>query len=282
MKRFALALAAALLTVGVLPGLASAAEVQVGSTTTALAPPTCPQESTVQATETGCAIVLDHTTAYETISDGTTNPDEITTPGVVDSFTLAISDLYIEGATLTSEINTLDTNWGSPPSVQLAVLRQIPSSNGLRYAVAAESPVISVLPYITGQATGTVTEFPLLQALPVVKGEILAITVPTWAPILTFGLSSTSFAYSQSHTQILTGTGTAQKSSCESSSTGSLAQSLIGDQANYSCNFAGTRLEYTALEITAPSVSASAKHHAKRAKAVKQARRKAHAKHASH
>jgi hypothetical protein len=44
MKRLTLALAAALLTAGVLPGLASAQEVQVGNTTTALAAPTCPQE----------------------------------------------------------------------------------------------------------------------------------------------------------------------------------------------------------------------------------------------
>jgi len=244
MKRFALALGAAVLTVGVLPGLASAQEIQVGNTTTALAAPVCPQEATVTATETDCAIVLTKTTAYETLSDGVADPTTITQPGVIDSFTLGISGLAIQGASLSTELTTLDDNWGGAPSAQLTVLRQVPGQSGVRYEVAAQTPVMPLQPYLGG-----VVEFPLIAPLPVVKGELLAITVPTWAPILTFGLPSADFSYSQSHTEILSGT----KSSCESSSTGTLAQSTLGDQANYTCNFAGTRLEYTALEITAPT-----------------------------
>jgi hypothetical protein len=256
MKRLPLALVVALFAAGALPGLASAHEIQVGSTTTPLSAPTCPQEATVAATETDCAIVLTRTTAYETLSDSLSNPTLITTPGVIDSFTLGISGLVIQGATLRSELKTLNTNWGGPPSAQLAVLRPIASSGGARWAVAAQSPVMPLAPYLNG-----VVEFPLITPIPVVKGEVLAITVPTWAPILTFGLSTSDFSYTQSHTQIITGTGTAKKSSCETTATTTLAQLTLGDQAQYTCAFQGTRVEYSALEVTAPSVSASSRTH---------------------
>jgi hypothetical protein len=251
MKRLTLALGAALLAAGVVPGLACAQEIQVGSTTTALSPPTCPQEATVTETETDCAIVLTKTTAYETLSDGVSDPTVITTPGVIDSFSLGVSGLVIQGATLSSELTTLDDNWGGPPSAQLTVLRPVASNGGARWAVAAQSAVMPLQPYLGG-----VVELPVFPSIPVVKGEVLAITVPTWAPILTFGLSTSDFSYTQSHTQILTGTGTAQKSSCETTATTTLAQLTLGDQAQYTCAFQGTRVEYTALEVTAPSLSA--------------------------
>jgi hypothetical protein len=261
MKRLTLALAAALFTAGVVPGLASAQEIQVGSTTTALSAPTCPQEATVTATEKDCAIVLTKTTAYETLSDGVLDPTLIKSPGVVDSFSLGISGLVIQGVTLASEITTLNDNWGGAPSAQLTVLRPVASNGGARWAVAAQSPVMPLQPYLGG-----VVEFPLIAPLPVVKGEALAITVPTWAPILTFGLSTSDFSYTQSHTQILTGTGAARKSSCETTTTSTLAQLTLGQQAQYTCAFQGTRVEYTALEITAPTLSASSRKRHQRAR----------------
>jgi hypothetical protein len=262
MKRLTLALAAALLIVGVVPGLASAQEIQVGSTTTALSAPTCPQEATVAETESDCAIVLTKTTAYETLSDGVSSPTLITTPGLIDAFSLGISGLVIQGATLSSELTTLNDSWGGPPSAQLTVLRPVASNGGVRWAVAAQSPVMPLQGYLGG-----VVEFPLSTGIPVVRGEVLAITVPTWAPILTFGLSTSNFSYAQSHTQILTGSGASQKSSCETTATATLAQLTLGDQAQYTCAFQGTRVEYTALEVTAPSVSASSRrrHHRRHA-----------------
>ena len=138
MKRLALALVAALLTAGVVPGLASAQEIQVGSTTTPLSSPTCPQEATVAETEQDCAIVLTKTTAYETLSDGTSSPALITTPGLIDSFTLGVSGLAIQGASLSKELSTLDTTWGGPPSAELTVLRPVASKR--RRALGRRGP----------------------------------------------------------------------------------------------------------------------------------------------
>ncbi len=276
MKRLVLALGAALVIAAAVPGLASATEVQVGNTTTALAAPTCPQQATVQQTEAGCEIVLTKTTAYETLSDGVANPDLITQPGVIDSFTLGISGLVIQGANLSTELSTLNTNYGGAPAVQLTVLRPVPSILGPRWAVAAQSASMPLTPYLGG-----VVEFPLISPIPVVRGEMLAVTVPTWAPILTFGLSTTQFSYSQSHTQILTGTGTSQTSSCTTTSAPTLAQLTLGQQALYTCNFQGTRVEYSALEITAPAPGAAVRrHHRRHAHAPGRRRRGHHRAHA--
>ena len=82
------------------------------------------------------------------------------------------------------------------------------------------------------------------------RGELVALTVPTWAPVLSFDLSTTKFSYSQSRTLSRTTGGT---SSCNTSAGANLAQITIGQLSNYSCNFPGTRVEYSALEITTPA-----------------------------
>jgi hypothetical protein len=68
--------------------------------------------------------------------------------------------------------------------------------------------------------------------------------------VLSFELSTSKFSYSQSRTFSRTTAGT---SSCSTSAGANLAQITIGELSNYSCNFVGTRLEYSALEITTPA-----------------------------
>jgi hypothetical protein len=86
--------------------------------------------------------------------------------------------------------------------------------------------------------------FPLATSLPVARGDVIALTTPTWAPVLSIDLSSKRFAYRQSRT-----------SGCSSPPSSSVAQS-VGQSTQYLCNYAGTRVEYSATEVT-PSVPAS-------------------------
>lgn len=262
MKRFALALATACLTAVAVPGLASATEVQLGSTATALAAPACQQQATVAQTEADCEIALDQTTVYQTQSDGTANPDLITSPGVIAAFSVGISGLYIQGASLSSLLASADSRYGGPPSVQLTVLRPLANRPGKRWAVAAQSPVIQLKHFISGQAGGSVTEFPLLAPIPVVRGEMVAITIPTWAPILSIGMATTQFAYVQSHSpQVSTAAGASKRASCQNDVSPTRAQLTLGQQAEYRCAYTGARVEYSALEITAPSMHAAIRTH---------------------
>src|SRR5438046_2782752 len=70
--------------------------------------------------------------------------------------------------------------YGGEPAIRLAVLRY---NRRLRYKLIAQSSVIKVKRYF-----GRVVQFPLYKTLPVKRGDVVAITVPTWAPILSVGL----------------------------------------------------------------------------------------------
>lgn len=254
MKRVVSALAATLVAAVLVPAAASAQEVQVGVTASPLISPTCP--AGLPASE--CTIVLTQVTAYETLRDGISNPTTIKKAGVISSFSVGLSGTD----TITAkDIAYLNKVHGGPAEVQLTILRPTGTINNPSYRVAAESPAFPIRNLL-----GQVVEFPLIAPLPVVRGEVVALTVPTWAPVLSFDLSTTKFSYSQSRTKMkvssstgtTTGTtttsttGTKTVSSCNTSASGNLAQFAVGQLSNYSCSYPGTRVEYSALEITTP------------------------------
>jgi hypothetical protein len=273
MKRVVLALTATLVAAVLVPALASAQELQVGVTASPLISPTCP--SGLPASE--CTIVLTQVTAYETRRDGIVNPTTIKKSGVLASFTVGLSGT---GTINAKDVAYLNKVHGGPAEVQLTVLRPTGTVNNPSYRVAAESPV-----YLVHGLLGQIAEFPLVAPLPVVRGEIVALTVPTWAPVLSFDLDTSKFSYSQSRTKMkvsstagTTTTGTTTTSTTTSTTTGkavsscntpaavNLAQLTIGQLSNYTCDYPGTRVEYSALEITTPAgfTSAVRKHAALR------------------
>jgi hypothetical protein len=88
---------------------------------------------------------------------------------------------------------------------------------------------------------GQVVQFPLLTTLSVSPGEVIGLSVPTWAPVLSFDLLPKRFAYRQSRT-----------ANCNHPASAIQAQLSIGATASYLCNYPGTRVEYTATEVTTP------------------------------
>jgi hypothetical protein len=250
MKRAVRALAAASLASAVLPAAASAAEVQIGVTTSPLVSPTCPADAQGQS----CTIILEQVTAYETLRDGMANPDTVRRSGVISAFTLGLAGTsLITPAILAAE----NQKYGGPPEAQLTAL--IPTGTPARpsFRVAAQTGVIKLRSEL-----GKVAQFPLVTPLPVVRGEVLALTVPTWAPVLSIEQTTTKFAYAQSRTKQVVSvkvknssgaTVTKRTSSCNTTGTANFAQVVVGQLSGYSCNYAGTRIEYSALEITTPA-----------------------------
>jgi hypothetical protein len=233
----------------VVPGAASAANVQIGVTKTPLVAPTCPAD----ATGNSCRILLTQVTAYETLSDGVASPDTIKQSGVISSFTLGLTGTtLITPAIYASKV----TAFGGPPEAQLTALVPTGTAASPSYRVVAQSEVVKLK-----SEFGQVAEFPLTTPLPVVRGEVLALTIPTWAPVLAIEQTPTQFSYSQSRaksmvtTKVATKTGTKieKVSSCNTSSTVNLAQVVVGELSNYTCDYPGARIEYSALEITTPS-----------------------------
>lgn len=227
-----------------LPAVASAAEVKIGVTTSPLVSPTCP--ANVSATD--CTIVLAQVTGYETRRDGVVNPDTIKQSGVISSFKIGVAGPSIITSTVLAH---LDKVYGGPPEAQLTVLRSTGTRTRPTYRVAAESAVFNLRSEL-----GKVAELPLVTPLPVVRGEVLALTVPTWAPVLTFQLSTTKFSYAQSRSAVASSTGGTP--TCDNTLPVNLAQIVVGELSNYACSYPGTRIEYSALEITTPPGFSSA------------------------
>ena len=250
MKRAVSAVAAVVVAAAFLPAAASAAEVQIGVTTSPLISPTCPPG----ATGSKCTILLDHVTAYETLRDGIANPDTIKRSGVISSFTLGLAGTNLITPSLYASIST---SYGGPPEAQLTALVPTGTATNPSFRVAAQTTVVKLQSEL-----GKVAEFPLLTPLPVVRGEILALTVPTWAPVLSIQQDKTKFSYAQSRinvpvtVQVKNSSGTLvnqRVSACNTTSTVNLAQIVVGELSGYSCSYPGNRIEYSALEITTPT-----------------------------
>jgi hypothetical protein len=237
MKRSALALPVAVLTAGLAPSAALASEVQVGATASPLVAPACPKG----VSQANCTIVLTQVTALETMRDGVAYPTRIRHAGEIVSFTLGLSALSSDRKTAQQDISFLNSTYGGPAKAELTVLRPRGKSSSFGWSVAAASTPVKLERYL-----GQVAEFPLSQPLPVVPGETLALTVPTWAPVLSFDLDAKKFAYRQS-----------RRASCTHPAAALQAQLTIGQSAKYGCDYPGTRVEYTAREILSPSASAS-------------------------
>jgi len=101
--------------------------------------------------------------------------------------------------------------------------------------VLARSPLQTLTPYF-----GQTVQFPLATTLPVEKGNLVALTVPTWAPTLALGLGKGN-VWKASR----------DRDSCDDTQTQS-AQTDINDLHQYKCKYRTARLAYSATLITTP------------------------------
>ena len=215
---------------------AMADTVELGATSSSLVAPTCPKG----VSPANCTIILTRTTALETLRDGVTYPTTAKSSGRIVAFTVGLSRLDSNPSTARQDIHFLDSTYGGTTRVQLTVLRAVGPRSQRDWQAIASSPVIHVQPFL-----GQVVRFPLPTSLPVRAGDTVALTTPTWAPVLSIDLSTKQFAYRQS-----------RSTSCDLPPSTSAAQS-VGQSTQYRCNYTGTRVEYSATEITSGASTAA-------------------------
>ncbi len=226
------ALAAIGTLAALIPAAAAAQILELGIPKTPLVAPVCP--STVSAAN--CTIILTQVTALETIRDGVAYPTTVTKAGKIVAFTVGLSRLDKNVVTAKKDVHFLDATYGGTAQAAVTVLKPVGKKAFRRWAVAAQSPVYHLQPYL-----GQVVQFPLDTSIPVVPGEVIALSTPTWAPVLSFNLPTKKFAYRQSRT-----------ANCNSPASTNQAQTTVGQSARYLCNYPGTAVEYSATEITNP------------------------------
>jgi hypothetical protein len=227
-----LAAAAALLGFALAAAPASARIIELGVPKTPLVSPTCP--SSLPPSQ--CTIILTRATALETIRDGFAYPTTVKTAGQIVAFTVGLSALTSDRATRKSYIHSLDTSYGGTTQLAITVLRPVGPKKFRRWQVVGESTMFHVQPFL-----GQVVQFPLTTSLSVQRGDTIALTTPTWAPVLSILQSTKKFAYRQS-----------RKANCNNPPATDQAQLTPGQSAPYQCDYPGTRVEYSATEVTTP------------------------------
>jgi hypothetical protein len=131
-----------------------------------------------------------------------------------------------------SQVSFFNRRLGGEASAGLSLLKP---GRRLFGRVMAQSPIVQLQPFF-----GQTVQFPLEQSLPAKKGQLLALTVPTWAPALATNLGGdTSWRASR------------PAGECDDTET-QTAQAEVKDLAQYRCLYQRVRLTYTATLVTEP------------------------------
>ena len=220
MKRASLAYLGALALTLVLPSGTLATETQLGvvpTTQAAMTAPSCPG--------TPC-LAVSRTTGFQAKVGTLRGPFVVPRDGRIVAWSIAL------GNPTKQQSQYFDTQEGGAASAGIAVLKSSPKLN---YTLVAASPVQPLTAYF-----GQTVQFPLDQSIPVTKGELVALSVPTWAPALALGFGNdTSWRASRSRKQCTT-----TNSQTVHATTGSTVQ--------YYCLYRTARLTYSATLISTP------------------------------
>lgn len=120
--------------------------------------------------------------------------------------------------------------FGMPPEARLAILRHVPGTNPPRYSLSSQGAVHVLSPYL-----GQTVRFGA--SLSVQRGDMVALTIPTWAPAFAQGLSAAN-AWRASR---LPGKCTNANDVRQGD-----PQQTVGRRATYGCRYSTARLLYTA------------------------------------
>ncbi len=213
------ALSIAVLAALAVPGAAPARVIEVGSLTTEteLPAPSCP---------TRPCFAVSRTTGYQAKVGTNRGLMKVPANGRIVAWTIRLSR---PGR---SQITFFNRRLGGESSAGITVLKP---GRRLFGRVMAQSPIVQLQPFF-----GQTVQFPLEESLPARKGQVIALTVPTWAPALATNLGAdTSWRASR------------PAGECDDTET-QTAQSEVRDLAQYRCLYQRVRLTYTATLITEP------------------------------
>lgn len=119
---------------------------------------------------------LTRTTGFQAAIGGSHNAMVVGQAGRVVSWTITLSKPNAD------EVSFFDQLTGGPPQAALVTLRQ---GANYRFRVVGVTPTVLLTPIL-----GTTSVFTLAEPLSVTPGEVLGLSIPTWAPTLALGGSS--------------------------------------------------------------------------------------------
>jgi len=123
--------------------------------------------------------------------------------------------------------------FGTPPEARLAILRRVPGTNPPRYNLRSQGSIKVLTPYL-----GQTVKFG--SSLKVEKGDIVGLTVPTWAPAFAQDLPANEVWRASRAPGTCTNSTDIRQGE---------PQERIGTRATYGCRYSTARLLYTATLV---------------------------------
>lgn len=180
--------------------------------------PSCP-ESPCQA--------IGSVTGFQVNTSQGSLPFRVRRDGTIKSWTLTLSQ------PTSSQRSFFNSFFGTPPEARLAILRRVAGTNPPRYALRAQGSVHVLSPYL-----GQTVKFGA--SLRVKTGDIVGLTVPTWAPAFAQGLpSDNSWRASREAGKCVDSIDVRQGE----------PQDKVGTRAEYGCKYSTARLLYTVTVV---------------------------------
>jgi hypothetical protein len=166
-------------------------------------------------------------TGFQVSNTQTQLPFRVSREGRVKSWTLTLAQ------PTNSQRSFFNGFFGTPPEARLAVLRRVAGTNPPRYSLASQGSIHVLSPYM-----GQTVKFGA--NLKVQKGDIIGITVPTWAPAFSQGLSAKNVWRASREPGKCTNSTDVRQGE---------PHQRVGTRATYGCKYSTARLLYTVTVV---------------------------------
>jgi hypothetical protein len=166
-------------------------------------------------------------TGFQVSNGQTRSPFIVPHDGTIKSWTLTLAQ------PTNSQRTFFNGFFGTPPEARLAILRRVPGTNPPRYSLRSQGSIKVLSPYL-----GQTVKFG--SSLKVEKGDIVGVSVPTWAPAFAQELPSNNVWRASR-----------APGTCNNSTDIRQGEPLekVGTRATFGCKYSTARLLYTATLV---------------------------------
>lgn len=180
-----------------------------------------------------------HVTGFQAIAGGVPRPYEAPFDGKIVAWSITLArPSRRDTEKMTDEVGFFNEFLGKPSRARIGVLRPVPNTKPPKFKLVRQSPLQVLNPYF-----GSTPIFALAHPLTVLKGQVVALTVPTWAPM---------FAFNVADDNTWRGSRAPGKCSSKGDIQGGHPQQGVGKTKTYGCYYSNARLLYTATLVKAP------------------------------
>lgn len=222
------------------PGEAASApaRVVVLGKTDVTPPPSCPGKTVNGVPVISCR-VEGHVTGFQSIASGVPRPYEAPFDGKIVAWSITLArPSRTDTKTRTDEVGFFNEILGKPSQARIGVLRPVEESKPPKYTLVRQSPLQTLNRYF-----GSTVVFALDHPMTILRGQVVALTIPTWAPMFAVDVSDdNSWRGSRLPGQCV------ETKDIQSGH----PQQGVGKTKTYGCYYSNARLLYTATLVKGP------------------------------